>query len=391
MTTPGFDHLRHALDTLASEVEQVDLRDRVHATARRLAMRRASAAAACGVVLVGATVFTTARVLASGEGEPPLPGVAVDATSCAVAEPAGPWRDPGGWATTSPQPSIDELFYLARDSDPGTGVLRLVSWRPDMAAPAARCELPAEAARNANVSPDGRWVTWVASAGGALHIADLTGRHSDRILRQGVDGERLAPVWSPDARQLMVRDIAAGPDRAVVGVIDVSNGRFTRLRHNLPDARHLVWAADGKAIAFVAPDRGVVVAESDGSRQRTVRNLDRVTKGREVVGLQSLSGPAKGDGARWLAVTVGDRAAPRSLVSNAMVNTEGREIGAVGGVGERVEFQAFFRHVPGQGNFSHLLRRVEGVRQIELIGSNGEYWGGGQEPAALAGFLLLGR
>jgi hypothetical protein len=387
------DQLRHALNALASEVEVVDLRQRVHATTRRLAMRHATAAAAGVAVLVGATAITAVRVFATEEGAA-LPGAVEASASCAVAEPRGPWRDPGDWATLTPVPSIDELFYLAREPARDTGVLRLVSWQPGMEAPVPRCELRAEAAKNANVSPDGRWVTWV-SDDGALHIADLTGRENDRILRRDVDGERLAPVWSPDARRLIVRDVSAGVDRAVVGVIDIANGRFTRLRHNLPDARYLVWSADGTAIAFVTPDGGLVVADPDGSRQQPIQHLDEVLKGRGVVGLQSLSGPTKPDDTRWLAITVGDPGAGagprRSLVGNAMINTKNELIdGTVRVINDYTERQAFFRNEPDQGMHSHVLRRLQGTRGIELIGGNGEYWGGGDEPAALAGFDLMG-
>lgn len=389
------DLLRHTLDTLASDVELVDLSDRVRATARRLAMRRAAAAGAGAAVLVGATIFTTARVFASAGGEAPLPGTVESTTSCAVAERRAPWRDPEGWATQTPKPSIDELFYLARHPDLATGRIRLVSWQPGMARPVSRCELPPEAAGNVNVSPDGTWVTWV-TGDGALHIADLAGRDNDRILRRGVDGDGLAPVWSPDARQLMVRDVAAGADRAVVGVIDVSDGRFTPLRHNLPDARHLVWSADGTAIAFVTPDGAVVVARTDGSQPRAVPGLDRVTKdGRRITGVQSLSGPTKPDDSRWLTVAVSESGAgpdqPRSLASNAMINgKDGQEVGAVGAVGGYTEFQASFRHEPSEGAFAHLLRRLGDDSRVELIGGNGEYWGGGVEPPVLGGYVLLG-
>jgi hypothetical protein len=34
-------------------------------------------------------------------------------------------------------------------------------------------------------------------------------------------------------------------------------------------------------------------------------------------------------------------------VSNAIVHTGGQQIGAVGGIGDRIEFQASFQHVPG--------------------------------------------
>ncbi|MGN9911234.1 hypothetical protein ACTMTJ_27125 [Phytohabitans sp. LJ34] len=389
------DLLRHALDTLASDVELVDLSDRVRATARRLAMRRAAAAGAGAAVLVGATIFTTARVFAPAGGDAPLPGTVEASTSCAVAEQRPPWRDPEGWATHTPQPTVDELFYLARHPDLATGKYRLVSWQPGMVRPVYRCELPPEAARNATVSPDGKWVTWV-TGDGALHIADLAGRENDRILRRGVDGDQLAPAWSPDARQLIVRDVGAGAKRAVVGVVDLSDGRFTPLRRNLPDARHLVWSADGTAIAFVTPAGAVIVARPDGSQPRAVPNLDRITEdGRRITGVQSLSGPTGPDGWRWLAISVdGGRAGqdpPRSSTSNAMINgKDGKEVAAVGGVGGYAEFQAFFRHEPGQRAFTHLLRRVGGNHGIELVGGNGEYWGGGEEPPALGDFVLLG-
>lgn len=83
-------------------------------------------------------------------------------------------------------------------------------------------------------------------------------------------------------------------------------------------------------------------------------------------------------------------ATDRSLVSNAMINSaDGHEIGVVGARGLYLQFQASFRPSEGFGNSSHVLRKVGNRRGIELLGGNGEFFGGSDEPAALRDFLLL--
>jgi hypothetical protein len=296
--------------------------------------------------------------------------------------------------SSATQPRISTLHYLEEATASTGATLRLMSWTPGGAAPTVVSTLPRDAADNANVSPDGRWLSWVTKNDGALHLADLTGQQTDRVLRRSVDGKLLEPVWSHDSHRLLINDLSAGRDSGVVGTVDVGTGRFTPLPTNLVGARHAVWAADDTAIAFVTADGAVMVAKPDGSAQQRVPVPQRLTAGgRHVVGVQSLSIGGQPEWGRWLTLFIaepGQGGDARSLISNVYLNAkDGRETSMVGEIGKYIAFQASFRPSSGFGNGAHVLRRMTGQYRIELIGGNGEYWGGGEEPAALDGFLLL--
>jgi hypothetical protein len=383
MTEPGFDRLRDALNGRADEVHPADLRDRVLRTSRQLGLRRlatAVAGAAAGAVLIAVTAAS-----ALPDGTPTVvPG------ESPTGNPTGaPSQYPGMGITLTPQPGIGTLFFLEDAATTTSTTLRLMSWEPGSAQPKARFSLPRDAAANANVSPDGRWVSWVTGSDGTLHLGDLRDQRSDRVLRSSVDGQLFEPVWSRDSKKLLVSVDGR------VGLVEIGNGQFAPLPTNLDGARHAAWAADGSAIGYVTADGAVMIAKPDGSDQKRVANLDALAAGgRRIIGVQSLSVSGKPEWGLWIALYVGppgsNADAGRSLLSNAMINSgDGHEIGVVGERGRYLPFQASFRPSQGFGNSSHVLRRVDNQRGIELLGGNGEFFAGSDEPAALRGYLLL--
>jgi hypothetical protein len=381
MTAPGYERLRGAMADLAADVEPADLHDRVMRTSRRLRRWRTTAAVAAVLVVVGGGTATAARLLvAAPGGMPPADGGGSSACP-AVAVPTDPAPTSYGPEETGPVPRTGPLFYLGASGS----TTALVSWTPGQSEPVLRRSLPVEALTNANVSPDGRWVSWVTSPDGALHLAALDGK-TDRILRTGVDGRLLEPVWTRDSARLLIRDVASG--RA--GTVDITGGDFVPLPTDLKDARHAVWAADGTAIAFIAADGGVVVSNPDGSGQRRIPAVaDFLTEGRKAASLQSMSGTATGDAALNLFVTAPgqDPDGCRSLVSNTTVRTgDGRQGQDEAQHGDRYRpYQAAFR---GR-HFSHVDRELDQPCRIELIGDNGEFLGGTDEPPGVSDYLLL--
>jgi len=381
MTASGHERLRAAMADLAADVAPADLHDRAMRTSRRLRRWRMTAAVAVVLLMVGGGTATAARLLTAAPGGTSPAGGGSSACP-AVTVPTDPTSTSYGPRETGPAPRTGPLFYLGPDGSSTA----LVSWTPGQPQPVLRRSLPVEAMRNANVSPDGRWVSWVTSPDGALHLAALDGGTTDRVLRTGVDGRLLEPVWSRDSGRLLVRDLSS--ER--VGTIDITSATFTPLPTDLTDARHAVWASDGTAIAFLAPDGGVVVADPDGSGQRRIPALaDFAAEGRKVASLQSMSGTAAGDAALNLFVTAPgqDPDGCRSLVSNTTIRTgDGRQGQDEAQRGGRYRaYQAGFR---GQ-HFSHVDRELGDPRRIELIGNNGEFLGGTDEPSGLRDYLLL--
>ena len=381
MTAPASERLRAAMEDLAAQVAPVDLNERAMRAARRLRRWRWTAASVALLALMGGGTVAAARLLPAPGAVPPASGSGLSACRM-VAASAQPPPSPGNSQPTGPAPGTGPLFYLAATGSSAA----LVSWTPGLAKPQLRRSLPIEALANANVSPDGRWVSWVTSPEGVLHVAALDGAGTDRVLRAGVDGLLLEPVWSRDSTSLLVRDVSSQR----VGIVDLGTGAFAPLPTDLVGARHAVWAADGSAIAFLAPDGSVVLARPDGSGQRTVPAVaDYVKEGQKVAGVQSMSGTAAGDAELNLFVTAPDQAAPtcRSLVSNVTVRTgDGRQgLDQAQQGGRYRAFQSGFRG----DSFSHVERDLDSPHVVGLIGGNGEFLGNIEEPRELSGYLLL--
>jgi hypothetical protein len=381
MTTPGYERLRRAMADLAADVAPADLHGRAMRTSRRLRLWRTTAAVTAVLVVVGGGSATAARLLATAPvGTPPAYGGS--STCPAVTAPTVSTPRSYSPEETGPAPETGTLFYLGAT---GSSTV-LMSWTPGQSEPVLRRRLPFQALGNANVSPDGRWVSWVTVPDGALHLAALDGHTTDRILRTGVDGRLLEPVWTRDSARMLVRDLSSHR----VGTVDIISGAFTPLPTDLKEARHAVWAADGTAIAFIAPDGGVIVSNPDGSGQRRIPAVaDFLSEGRKIASLQSMSGTAAGDAALNLSVTAPGQQPDgcRSLVSNTTVRTgDGRQGQDEAQRGSRYRpYQAVFR---GQ-RFSHVDRELGQPRTIELIGDNGEFLGGTDEPPRLGDYLLV--
>ncbi len=391
MTQPSYPRLNEAFTDLAHQVSPTDLTERALRTSRRLSLRRAAVATATVALVVSGGTATAVQVLPLARGQAPSGAGAplgTDPTDCpAGGAPVDPGPSPNsGPSTVVPAPNTGPLFYLQAGRGPTGSSLRLVSWTPGQPNVVPRRELPLDARANANVSPDGRWVSWVTHSDGALHVAALDGAKAERVLRGSVDGELLEPVWSRDSARLLIRDLPTNR----VGTVNVSSGAFASLPTNLDGARHAVWAADGSAIAFITADGGLTVAKPDGSGQRRIPTASRFAHDhRRVVSLQSMSGTGYGDAFITLFVT-GPGQQPgncRSLVSNTVLRiedgTQGQDPAQRGG--DYTPYQAAYR-----GKYaSHVSRELDSPRAVALLGDNGEFWGGSDEPRQLADYLLL--
>src|SRR5256885_1177796 len=388
MTEPSYPRLHEAFRDLADEAAPADLVQRALHTSRRLSLRRAAVTTVVVAVLVGGGTATAAQILPVA-GSRFAPGIgATDTTqSCPLGgAPVDPGPSPySGPKEVVPAPNTGPLFYLQALPASNRTTVQLVSWTPGQAGTVVRRELPApDASLSANVSPDGRWVSWVTLADGALHVAALTGDKAERVLRGDVDGRLFEPVWARDSARLLIRDTSTGK----VGTVDVAHGGFAPLRVNLAGARHAVWASDGSAIAFITADGAVMVARPDGSGQQRVPATRFAREGRKVVSLQSMSGTSVGYGMISLYLTSPGKNPDgcRSLTSNAELYTGGLPAQHEGqSLAEYTLFQSAYRGKM----FSHVSRRLDNQRDVALIGDNGEFWGGADEPAQLKDYLLL--
>ncbi|NJC68802.1 hypothetical protein HC031_03535 [Planosporangium thailandense] len=380
--------LHDALADLAETAQPVDLRDRALRTSRRLAVRRSVTVTAAAVVLLGVTAAGVGQVLPQRTA-PHTPAASDSATP--EPQPSSPAPEP-----TTPEPSasstpaasesgatvtVGPLYYGDLSPDPSGFV---VSWLPGDTQSKAIAKLPVDFAVtfNVNVSPDGRWVSYVRGDTSALHLVDVrTGR--DRVLREHVDGQCAEPAWSSDSRRLLVSVSADGSANARQGLIDVTTGAFTPLATAIQGC-HLTWAADGAAIGYADGNGKIFVAKPDGSGQRAVPGINNFGTPPYSGHLESVS-PQGRQIALWLSdgtTPVGD--VSRGLYSNAVIDTR---------TGQKVKLpvpdsrllQALFR---GDGS---MVLRVKGDQhnQLVIVSADGAELNRWDEPAALKNLTML--
>ncbi|GII22239.1 TolB family protein [Planosporangium mesophilum] len=382
--------LHDALADLAETVRPVDLRDRALRASRRLAIRRAVTVAAAVVALIGVSAAGVSQVLPKHTGLPQQPATSSSATPSpepSTTPSVTPTPDtssaPTG-ASTSQATSFGRLYYVDRPDS--TNPSPVTSWLVGVALPeSAFATLPAETAYlNANVSPDGRQLSYVTQDGG-LHLVDLrTGR--DRMIRGNVDGLCNEPVWAPDNRRLIIGDTsnrpANGPSSRP-GVLDVYTDTFTPFPEQVTGC-HFAWSSDDTAIAYADGAGKIFVANADGSGRRAVPGLG---DGKPPYGfdLESVSGQGRRIALRWNDGSMPAGDAARNLYSNAVIDTR---------TGQKVKLpvttgllQVVFR--PDGG----MLLRVKGDQhnQLLLVAADGTELDRRDEPAGLKNLTLLTR
>ena len=121
------------------------------------------------------------------------------------------------------------------------------------------------AAWSANVSPDGRWVAYLAD-NGDVTVVDRDGGNP-RVVMKGSAGVGYEPAWSPDSTQLLVARV--GIAAMVPGVVTVATGSFTALAHN-PNGIHYLWSADGRHVGYATGTCQLGEADADGGNARLV-------------------------------------------------------------------------------------------------------------------------
>jgi Tol biopolymer transport system component len=232
---------------------------------------------------------------------------------------------------------------------------------------------------NANVSPNGQWLSWVDTNNNTLHVVN-TSTGEAKIVRNNVDGVCVVPSWSPDNRRLLMADVTPGPDNYRLGILDITTGQYTMLP-NVIHACHPFWSADGRSIAYMAGG-GIFVANTDGSNVREVPGLGEVP-GPYAFGLSSVSPRADRVIVAWAADGPGGGEAYRNQFGATVLDVRtGKKI-AIPVQGELIKAQ--FR------KDGSMLVRVKGkdYNQLVLVSAAGSIVKRVNEPAAVKDKMLL--
>ena len=134
-----------------------------------------------------------------------------------------------------------------------------------------------------DVSPDGRWLTYVTNRAGTatLRIAHLDAQHqlerdSERALVPSAEAEQAyTPRFSPDGKQIAYSAWTRGGYRDI-RVVDVQSGSFYELSHDRAIDQQPTWSPDGKTLYYVSDRTGIanVFAYELASQQlRQVTNV----------------------------------------------------------------------------------------------------------------------
>ncbi len=113
-----------------------------------------------------------------------------------------------------------------------------------------------------DVSPDGRFITYVTNRAGTstLRIARLTAEHElegERALVPSAQYEQAyTPRFSPDGEHVAYSAWTRGGYRDV-RVVDVHTGTFYELTHDRALDQQPVWAPDGRTLYFVSDRTGI--------------------------------------------------------------------------------------------------------------------------------------
>lgn len=178
-------------------------------------------------------------------------------------------RHAAAWLACLPLAALacsDELLFVGQ-SDAGPALyLHGEGCQP----PTRRLSQAGEVVFDAQWSPDGTRVAYVAAAGrfAQLFVLDLaTGER-----RQLTQGEHLnaEPRWSPDGRSLVFISQQDGPSQ--IHRIEADGSQRRRLSALGTDESAPSWSPDGKRIAFVriAGKRDVWVMDADGSNAQAI-------------------------------------------------------------------------------------------------------------------------
>jgi TolB protein len=209
-------------------------------------MRLRAVWAALLLVAVGLAGCTTRNQPAAGpSGSGRLESVSPDPSPTAVPSASAP----AGRGT--PAGRGETLFYLSQGPSGGPTVLQAVTGTTVQ----RLASLPGIAMLSANVSPDGRLLSWVdEDATGDLMVASIDGT-GRRDLGRAEGGSCRVPVWSPDSRKLMI----SLTDKRYL--VDVATGTLT----NGPkgDGCHPLWARD--KISYGDGMGKVFLANPDGT------------------------------------------------------------------------------------------------------------------------------
>ncbi|MGH8793306.1 MAG: hypothetical protein ACRDXX_11750 [Stackebrandtia sp.] len=187
----SLEQLKHLLSDMADDVNQVPVHQRALAQSRRIGIQRAVLAGITALAVLGGGV-AAATAFSTDPDQVPMPSTSDES------EPL----------PTGDVDKLDGVFYDAYYVAQGLSEDQLVTWSVDED-PAAVATPVAPVAMSVNVSPDGRYASWL-NENYRPEVADLSQGIGGMgiVFPDSLDTDEFcsAPVWSPDSKRLFVTD-----------------------------------------------------------------------------------------------------------------------------------------------------------------------------------------
>ena len=132
-------------------------------------------------------------------------------------------------------------------------------------------------------SPDGRWVAYMSTAGGAFDIYAVSPERGERRRLTDTDARDGTPVWSPDGSRIVFQSFRDGHSQIYLMNADGTAQR--NVSRNQWHDEHPFWSSDGEHLLFAsnrsataeAPDNvDIFEMTTDGSGVRRITNTPEV-------------------------------------------------------------------------------------------------------------------
>jgi TolB protein len=119
----------------------------------------------------------------------------------------------------------------------------------------------------ATISPNGANVAFIDTNTNVI-VADRDGQHRRTVFKGSLTAG-WEPAWSPDSKRILVAK-NEGTGHTSLGTITIASATFTPLPHQLADAIHPLWSADGKHLGYATGTCQLGTADADGANPRIV-------------------------------------------------------------------------------------------------------------------------
>jgi TolB protein len=307
------DLLRDSLAQIGDQATPVEFLDRSLARSKRIGRNRAMITSTA-VVLVLALTGGIAWQVGRPRTNQPSPAVGQSATPSVTPSPSVSSSPSSVTSSPPPAGSVAGLPGWLYYTD-GDRLLRLTG--------SGTQTVLTSGGFTATVSPNGASIAYL-DANANVVVADRDGQHHHTVLKGSI-GAGWEPAWSPDSRRILTAKNLGG-GRVNLGVITLDTATFTPRPHQLNDAIHPLWSADGNHLGYATGTCQLGTADADGANPHLVPVFGELNSSTNPQKRRSCDPTSISPNGRYIAVNqhTGDQPdgdIARNLTANTIIDT----------------------------------------------------------------------